>query len=48
MSTVAIGRLGPFGGSRLFSDFLCRRPNKSVTAFRNFFASSSLAKLRAT
>lgn len=45
ISTVAIGKEGPLGASRLFSDFLCRLPTSSDNADRNFFASSSLAKL---
>lgn len=46
ISTVAIGRLGPFGGSRFLSGFLGLLPSNSVTAFLNLLASSSLAKLR--
>lgn len=46
MSTVAIGNVGPFGGSRLFSVFFCRLQRRSLRATRNRFASSSLAKFR--
>lgn len=48
MSTVAIGRLGPFGGSRFLSGFLGLLVINSITDFLNLFASSSLAKFRPT